>query len=189
MKASRGHPERPLPGGPAAILAVICLVMGWSAVFSGGALARAAPLRLSPSGVGPVRLGMDARQAGAALGTRVEVEPGISDCSFWSVPGLPNGVQMIALHGRLAFAEIFRRGPRTTRGITVGDGVGRLRHRYRGRLHGGRSASLGAAETRLFASEARGGATYELEFDIWHARVAHISAGTRRKIETFGECA
>lgn len=153
------------------------------------AIAQASALRLSPAALGPVRFGMDAHQASAALGTQVEVEPGISACSFWTLPGLPNGAQVIALHGRLAYAEIYRRGPKTTRGITVGDGINRLRHRYRGRLHGGRSGSLGAAQSRLFASEARGGATYELEFDIWHKRVSHISAGTRRIIETFGECA
>jgi hypothetical protein len=165
------------------------VVLSVIAVFSGDAAARGPSLRLSPSALGRVRIGMDAHQASAALGTQVEVEPGISDCSFWTLPGLPNGTQVIALHGRLAYAEIYRRGPKTTRGITVGDGISRLRHRYRGRLHGGRSASLGAAETRLFASEVSGGATYELEFDIWHARVIHISAGTRRTIETFGECA
>ena len=189
MTAAMRHAGRPLPVGPTRILAVICLAMTSSAVFSGGAAARTAPLRLAPSGVGPVRFGMDARQASAALGAQVEVAPGINGCSFWTLPGLANGVQTIAFHGRVAYSEIFRRGPKTTRGITVGDGINRLRHRYRGRLHGGRSASLGAAESRLFASEVRGDATYELEFDIWHSRVAHISAGTRRTIETFGECA
>jgi hypothetical protein len=170
-------------------LPAICLVMACLIVFSGTAGARTTSLRLSPSGVGPVRFGMDARQAAAALGVNVEADPGINGCSFWPLPGLPNGAQMIAFHGRVAYAEIYRRGPKTTRGITVGDDIKRLRHRYRGRLHGGRSASLGAAETRLFASEVRGDVTYELEFDIWHARVAHIGAGTRRTIETFGECA
>jgi hypothetical protein len=170
-------------------LTVIYLAMACFAVFSGNAAARPPSLGLSPSGIGPVRFGMDAHQASAALGAQVEVDPGINDCSFWSLPSFSNGAQMIAFHGRLAYAEIYGRGPKTTRGITVGDGINRLRHRYRGRLHGGRSGSLGAADSRLFASEVRRGATYELEFDIWHARVSHISAGTRRTIETFGECA
>jgi hypothetical protein len=173
----------------ATILTVICLAMAWSAVLSEAAVAQAAPLRLAPSGFGPVRFGMDAQQASTALGAQVEVDPGINGCSFWSLPGLSKAAQMIAFHGRLGYAEIYRRGPRTTRGITVGDGINRLRHRYRGRLHGGRSGSLGAAESRLFATEHKGSATYELEFDIWHARVSHISAGTRGTIETFGECA
>ncbi|HTR75089.1 MAG TPA: hypothetical protein VMH33_07495 [Solirubrobacterales bacterium] len=170
-------------------MTVICLAMAWFTIFSGAAAARPPSLRLSPAALGPVRFGMDARQASAALGAQVEVDPGINGCNFWTLPGFSNGAQTIALHGRLAYAEIYRRGPKTTRGITVGDGISRLRHRYRGRLHGGRSGSLGAAENRLFASEVRGGATYELEFDIWHTRVIHISAGTRRTIETFGECA
>jgi hypothetical protein len=169
--------------------AVIGVVSAIVVLSSSAAVAQAAPLRLSPSGFGPVRFGMDARQASAALGTQVELETGIGGCSFWTGQGLPDGAQMIALHGRLAFAEIYRRGPRTTRGITVGDGIARLRHRYRGRLHGGRSAFLGAEESLLFATEHIGGATYELQFDIWHAHVDNISAGTRRTIETFGECA
>lgn len=169
-------------------LTVLCVTIAF-VVFSGDASAHLSSARLSPAGVGPVRFGMDAQQASAALGAEVEVDPGVGGCSFWTVPGFATGAQMIALHGRLAYGEIYRRGPKTTRGITVGDGINRLRHRYRGRLHGGRSGSLGAAEARLFASEVRGDATYELEFDIWHKRVSHISAGTWRTIETFGECA
>lgn len=142
--------------------------------------------RLSPEGLGPVHFGMDVDQAEAALGSSVEVESGINGCSFWKLAG---GAQAIALDARLAYVLLFERGTRTTRGIEVGDGLTRLRHRYRGQLHSGRSASLGAADLRLFASKHRGNTTYELEFDIVGGRVAIISAGTRHTIETFGECA
>jgi hypothetical protein len=142
--------------------------------------------RLSPEGLGPVHFGMDVDQAEAALGSPVGVDPGINGCTFWTLPG---GAQGIAFGGQLGYISLFRRGAKTSRGIEVGDGLTRLRHRYRGELHKGRSASLGAAHLRLFSSSRTGGATYELEFDIVHGKVAFISAGTRHTIETFGECA
>lgn len=155
-----------------------------------GALESSQPaLRLSPEGLGPMRFGMDSSQASKALEASVDVEPGINGCSFWTMPGLEQGAQVIALQGRLAYVLLYQRGQRTTRGIEVGDGFDRLRHRYRGNLHHGRSASLSGANLRLFVTEHSGGASYELEFDIVNGRVAFISAGTKRTIETFGECA
>ncbi|HEX6688490.1 MAG TPA: hypothetical protein VF085_07475 [Solirubrobacterales bacterium] len=146
-------------------------------------------LRLSPSGLGPVRFGMDVAEADRALGSAISVEDGINDCAFWTLPGMPAGSQLIALRGRLSYAILFKRATATTRGVRVGDSLRRLRHRYRGRLHRGRTASLGYADQRLFTTTHDGEATYEIEFDIVKGRVAFVSAGTRHVIETFGECA
>jgi hypothetical protein len=166
--------------------------------FSAGAQARGPSatssrerrsLRLSPAGLGPVHFGMDQGAAERALGEGISVENGINGCSFWTVPGVRAGSQLTALHGRLSYIILFRRGTATTRGIRVGDGLLRLRHRYRGKLHPGRTASLGYAEQRLFVTQHDAGVAYEIEFDIVHGRVAFISAATKHVIETFGECA
>jgi hypothetical protein len=168
-----------------ATIAVALVALVFSATTADATGAGRAP-RLSPEGLGPVHFGMDVGQAEAALGSSVEVDPGINGCSFWTLPG---GAQATALGGRLAYILVFEPGTKTTRGIGVRDGLTRLRHRYRGHLHRGRSASLGAADLRLFANKRRGDTTYELEFDIVGGRVAFIGAGTRHTIETFGECA
>jgi hypothetical protein len=150
---------------------------------------RGGALRLSPTGLGPLRFGMDAEAAERALGNAISVEDGINGCSFWTLPGVGAGGQLIARQGRLSYILLFERGTATTRGIRVGDGLGRLRHRYRGKLHRGRTASLGYAQERLFVTRHEHGAAYEIEFDIVHGRVAFISAATKHVIETFGECA
>jgi hypothetical protein len=152
-------------------------------------LLRRAALRLSPTGLGPLRFGMDAQAAEQALGRAISVEEGINGCSFWSLPGAGASGQLIARQGHLSYILLFKRGTATSRGIKVGDGLTRLRHRYRGKLHPDRTASLGYAEQRLFVTEHEGGAAYEIEFDIVHGRVAFISAATKHVIETFGECA
>lgn len=132
---------------------------------------------------------MDSQAAERALGQAISVEEGINGCSFWTLPGTGTNGQLIARHGRLSYILLFKRGTATTRGIKVGDGLTRLHHRYRGKLHQGRTASLGYAEQRLFVTQREGGAAYEIEFDIVHERVAFISAATKHVIETFGECA
>ena len=148
-----------------------------------------APLRLSPLGVGPVRFGMSAAQAGSTLHARVKVSRGVSGCSFWTVSGFAaQRGQLIAFGGRLSYAIIYGRGPSTTRRTRVGDTIAQLRHRYRHLRHG-KSGSLGAADERLFADQRSAGRTYTIEFDIVRGKVAFISAGSRRTIETFGECA
>jgi hypothetical protein len=145
---------------------------------------------LSPSGIDPLRFGMDALQAEAALGTSIRVEHGINGCSFWRVPGLPpQGVQLIAFSGRLSYILLYRRDFATARGVMVGDSLRRLRRRYGGQLRRGRTASLSGAESFLFVDQRSGGATFTLEFDIWKKHVAFISAATKHVIETFGECA
>ena len=171
----------------ATALGLVVITLALSA--SPAAAASHGPLRLSPQGFGPIHFGMDADAAEAALGRPIEDNPSINGCGFWEAGGLTNGVGLTTFEGRLGYALLYKRGPKTTRGIEVGDGLNRLRHRYRGRLHRGRSASLGAADLRLFSSEHVSGATYELEFDIVKGRVAFIGAGTRHTIETFGECA
>lgn len=159
------------------------------AAFSPPAARGGRVLRLSPQGLGPIHFGMNAATAERALGSAISVEEGINGCAFWSVTGMDAGSQLLALHGSLAYALLFQRGTSTTREIEVGDSLSRLRHRYRSKLHGGRSASLSGAEKRLFVTKHEGDATYEIEFDIANDRVAFISAGTQHVIETFGECA
>lgn len=146
-------------------------------------------LRLSPFGLGAAHFGMDAVAAERALGQPISVEDGINDCSFWTLPGAEASGQLIARQRRLSYILLFKRGAATTRGVRVGDGLNRLRRRYRGKLHRGRTASLGYAELRLFVTKHEHGVAYEIEFDIAHRRVAFISAGAKHVIETFGECA
>ena len=171
--------------------AVTCSATASATIAAPRAVPRLAfPLRLSPQGLGPIRFGMSAAQAETASGLSVGVEESVGDCSFWTLPGLPlPAANLVALDGRFAYVLLFRRNVSTSRGIKVGDGLTRLRHRYRGKLYSGHSAALDAAEMRLFSSTRVGAATYEIEFDIDRGRVGYISAGTRHVIETFGECA
>src|ERR1700761_1626734 len=103
---------RNLRPGHATFVVGLIAVMLFANSVAAGAAARAP--RLSPEGIGPVRFGMNVDQAEAALGSPVDAEPGINDCTFWTFPG---GAQGIAFGGRLGYISLFRRGTKTTRGI------------------------------------------------------------------------
>lgn len=147
--------------------------------------------RISALGVGPVRFGMDAEQASAALGTHLRIEPGINGCGWWTTPGARHRLQLLSLDAsrRLTLAFAYG-GERTTHGVKVGDTEKKLRRRYRHQLHRGSAPGyLGTADSFLFADRRRGGRTYTIMFAIDHGTVSGISAGPKRVVREFGECA
>ena len=145
--------------------------------------------KLSPVGLVPVRFGMTPDEIEQATGESVRVGSVVNECTFWGLPGLPRGVQLVSFDGRLGYVEISRPGLATTRDVTVGDSIRQLRARYGRRLRHGKSASLSAASQRLFVDVKSRGVTYTMEFDIYKRRVSFISAGARETIQNFGECA
>ena len=97
---------RPRSLAAAAVAFLLLVAVGGAFADLAGA---SAPLRLSPLGVGPVRFGMTAAQAGSALHASVKVTRGASGCSFWTVSGFAaQRSQLIAFGGRLGYAIILR---------------------------------------------------------------------------------
>ena len=145
--------------------------------------------RLSALGIGPVRFGMTPRQAAAALGAHVRVSSHVYACGFWAFPGLRSDtVQLVSLGAaeRLALAWA---GPRvrTTRGITIGDSLARLRARYTD-LKREQAEDLGLHDEDLFSDRVSGGLRYTLMFSIYHRRVTFITAGRKTTVKGLGEC-
>lgn len=147
--------------------------------------------RISARGVGPVRFGMDPEQASIALGAPLRIEPGINGCGWWTTPGARYRLQLLSLDGSRRLTLAFAYGSmRTTHGVKVGDTAKKLRRRYRHQLHRGTAPNyLGTADAFLFADRPRRGRTYTIMFAIDHGAVVGISAGVKRLVRGFGECA
>jgi hypothetical protein len=95
--------------------------------------ANAAPAwKLSPEGFGPLKFGMnfdEARRAGVR-GIRPTPPPqGNPQCDQMLLPGRP-GVSLMFVDGVLRRVDIYRAGIRTTRDVTTGDPVRKLRQAY-----------------------------------------------------------
>jgi hypothetical protein len=106
-----------------------CLVLA-----AAGAMAAPAAWRLGPDGFGPLKVGMSFAQA-HKVAPRLKATPAglraSSGCDQLALPGHP-GVALMFVDGTLARIDLFRRGPRTTRGIQPGDRVKRAMQVYPG---------------------------------------------------------
>jgi hypothetical protein len=149
--------------------------------------------RLSPLGLGPVRVGMTPEQASQAAGITFDVgAPDEHGCVDWPTPGLaPYSAQLLSFAGdrTLGLVLLMNRRVATTRGVRLGDSVRKLRRRYRHHLRHGSTASLGGGSEFLFYDRRRNGVTYTLEFGLYKGKVSAMTAATRHTIKTFGECA
>jgi hypothetical protein len=167
---------------------VIGLLVVATTAPAGAAAGTMRGARLHPLGLGPLRFGMTAAQARQAAGQPIRESKPFNSCTTFRYAGQPRGIAMTAFNGRLGYIEIYQRGPKTTKGIRVGDSVAMLRAAYGSRVRTGRSAALSGADSHLFVDRKRGGRTFTLDFHISGDRIAFISAARRKIIETFGEC-
>lgn len=108
--------------------AVLALIL--TAALAGGASA-SAPWRLTPEGVGPVRLGMTIDQAIAAVHPlAVDTAPAEAQgCQEFRVDG-PTPFHFLAEQGRVARVSVTETGLTTARGIGPGDAEAAVRRAY-----------------------------------------------------------
>jgi hypothetical protein len=161
------------------------------AFFLPTAGAAAAAPRLAPDRLGPLRFGMTAEDMTTALGQPVTRQPGAYGCSTFTVPGIEEDAQLLAIRGpRLQLVMVYARGIPTTRDVRVGDSLRKLRGRYGSRLKPAAAGnSLSAADAYYSVTRRRGRATYVLRFTVFNSRVSFMDAGRRSDVLGFGECA
>jgi hypothetical protein len=90
--------------------------------------------RLAPDGFGPLKVGMSFAQV-RKIAPRLQATPAnlraSTGCDQLALPGHP-GVALMFVDDELTRIDLFRPGPRTTRGIQPGDRVARAMHAYPG---------------------------------------------------------
>jgi len=118
------------------------LVICCTSMFASSAIAEAtAPAltlgsRITELGIGPVRIGMTAAQAEQAAGHQVQIGIDINlGCRSDTIGPHGYGLSTLTRNGRIATMFVGRRGLATSRGIRVGDSVGKLRRAYRSTVH------------------------------------------------------
>ncbi|HEU4455821.1 MAG TPA: hypothetical protein VFR81_22340 [Longimicrobium sp.] len=94
--------------------------------------------QLSETGIGRLRVGMSAEEAGTALGAAFAgdgtAEPGVEDaCEYARSAALPPGVMVMLVGGRVARVEVDSGATASAAGVRIGDAEARVRELYRGR--------------------------------------------------------
>jgi len=161
-----------------ACFAVACLAL--AAVQAGAA---AADWQLAPDGFGPLKVGMSFAQARKLAPRLVVTRDGQFDgsCKQFPLPGHP-GVELMFVDGVLGRIDLFEPGPRTTRGVTPGDPVGRAVRAYPGL-----STAPRAYEENERYLTSRSGAN-AIRFETKNGRIENVYAGRWAQVQYIEGC-
>ena len=164
--------------------AAACVVL--ATATAAAAQAKAPPAwRLAPDGFGPLKVGMPFAQVRKLVpelkATPVDLQAS-SGCDQLPLPGHP-GVALMFVDNALRRIDLFRPGPRTTRGIQPGDPVERALRTYPG-LAGAPRAYEEDDERFLTA---RSGAN-AIRFETEKGRIQNIYAGRWAQVQYVEGC-
>ena len=86
--------------------------------------------RLDKNGLGPIRVGMTVREIEERTGLGLEPSYGQRSCRIWNVTGVPEGLSLMTINGKVVRVAAYRRPWRTRRGIRVGMKGSAVRRRH-----------------------------------------------------------
>jgi hypothetical protein len=97
---------------------------------------RAAALRVTLYGIGPLRAGMSIAEASSALGVPLGLPDDVdaAACSYLRWPGGPEGVSVMVEHLSVARVDVRSGTVATEAGARIGDSDERIRRLYAGRV-------------------------------------------------------
>jgi hypothetical protein len=140
--------------------------------------------RLAPDGFGPFRVGMSfaqVRQRAPGLAATPVSLRASSNCDQLPLPGHP-GVALMFIDDALVRIDLFRPGPRTTRGVQPGSRVARAMRAYPGL----RAEPRAYEEDERFLTELSG--VNAIRFETEKGRIEKIYAGRWAQVQYIEGC-
>ncbi len=140
---------------------------------------------VTPSGIGPVRVGMHANDLSTVAGN-VGAVPS-DDCAYVRPDSLPAGVSLMLVRGEIARVDVDSAGVPTAEGASVGDPASRLEELYTGRTTTTPHKYVSGAQ---YVS-VRGAAPSDsnrIVFEVENGRVTRYRAGRVPEVEWVERC-
>jgi hypothetical protein len=160
------------------------LAAAMAVAIIGQAAAAAPAWRLDPSGFGPLKIRMSFDQVRKLAPRLKATPPGLlasQSCDQLALPGHP-GAALMFVDGTLTRIDLFRPGPRTTRGIQAGDRVARTMQAYPGL----RAEPNKYDENERYLTERSGDGA--IRFETRKGRIANIYAGRWAQVQYIEGC-
>lgn len=154
-----------------------------------GSTLAASPQRVAFSSIGKARIGMSEQALVRALGgplTDVSPEEKEEGCYYASGRGLPKGVSLMMLNGRLVRVDVYEPGVSTISGAGVGTSEPELKRLYDGKLVEETHAYTGPEGHYLTLRSSDG--RYGVRFETDGLLVTRFYAGTAKAIQYIEGC-
>lgn len=88
---------------------------------------------VTPSGIGPIRVGMSAADL-QRVGGDITLPASGADCAYVRPSSLPRGVSVMLAHGQVARVDVDSAGVQSAAGVAVGDSASRVNQAYAGQV-------------------------------------------------------
>ena len=141
---------------------------------------------ISPSGIGPIHVGMSVEDVSKVAGSVPPVPGG--ECQYIRPPTLPTGVALMVVRGEVARVDVDSAGVRTTEGIAVGDSASRLDARYAGRSTTTPHKYVPGARYVSARGRSLADSSNRLVFEVDSGRVLRYRAGRLPEVEWVERC-
>lgn len=99
-----------------------------------GATPTASTWTVTPSGIGPLRVGMSVDDLRRVGGDFAMPAGGASECSYVRPASAPHGVSVMLARGQVARVDVDSAGVQSDAGVAVGDSASRVSQAYTGRV-------------------------------------------------------
>ena len=149
----------------------------------------AAPLTVSPEGVGPVQIGTTLAALNAALGEQLKPAYDVNpECDYVDPAGLPPGIALMVVQDTIVRVDVDTTGIPTAEGAMVGDTEARILELYVGRVEVQPHKYTGPVGHYLVVRSSAD-TTRLLIFETDGQRVLNYRAGIRPAVEYIEGCA
>ena len=141
------------------------------------------------SGAGPLRIGMTFAAAAAALeGTVPDTARLERACSYVALDGVPPGVLLMWVDGRIARIDVDSSSVPTAQGARVGDSAERVRSQYAGRVVEKPHKYDERGRYLVVPSQSSGPDSLALVFETDGAKVTRYRVGRQPEVEWVEGC-
>ncbi|HEX6940214.1 MAG TPA: hypothetical protein VF158_12440 [Longimicrobiales bacterium] len=143
---------------------------------------------VTAEGVGPVRVGMTTEDVSVVLGGAIDAPDDLGDCGYISPPGLPDGVAVMVVDGRVVRVEVRAGDIATAEGARIGSTEREIHALYPGRVEV-RPHKYTAGQYLIVTPAGPAGEDYRIVFETDGRVVERYRAGALPFVEWVEACA
>lgn len=142
---------------------------------------------VTPSGIGPIRVGMSAADLQRVAGD-ITLPANDAECAYVRPPAAPAGVVVMLARGQVARVDIDSAGVQSDAGVAVGDSTSRVSQAYAGRVAVTPHKYLQSGQYLTVRSPSPQDSTLRIVFEADSGHITRFRSGRVPEVEWVERC-